>query len=59
MEELDTTTTNQVIKVEEDAAHKKTGIGVEDVVVDPTVILHITVEHTECVTIRENTAGPQ
>ena len=47
MENVDTTETNLVIAVEEDAAHKTTGIGAEAVVVDQTVILHITIGHTE------------
>ena len=37
--------------------HKTTGIGAEAVVVDPTVILHITVGHTECVPIWAKTKG--
>ena len=57
-EDVDITATNPVTAVEEDADHKTTGFGVEAVVVDPTVILHITVGHTECVSIRENNAGP-
>ena len=57
MEYVDTTATNQVTEVEEDMAHKTTGIGAEAVMVNPTVILHITVGHTECVTILVNTAG--
>ena len=59
MEDVDTTETNPVIASKEDAAHKTTGIGAEVVVVEPTVILHITIGHTECVPIREKTAGPQ
>ena len=55
---MDITTTNPVTAVEEDAVNKTTGIGAEAVVVDPKVILHITVGHTEYVTIREKTAGP-
>ena len=35
------------------------GIGVGAVVVGTAINLHITVGHTECVPIRENTAGPQ
>ena len=58
MEDVDTTATNPVIMVEEDAAHKTTVIVVEAMVVDPTVILHITVVHTECVPIWSKTAGP-
>ena len=53
MEYVYTTATNPVNPVEEDAAHKTTGIGVEAVVVEPTEILHITVGHTECVAIRK------
>ena len=46
MEDLDTTATNPFTKVEEDMAHKTTKIGTEAVVVEPTVILHITVGYT-------------
>ena len=59
MEEVDTTATNTVIAVKDDAAHKTTVIGADAMVVEPTVILHITVGHTECVPIRANTAGTQ
>ena len=59
MEDLDTTATNPFIKVEEEAAHKTTVIDAEAVVFDPTVILHITVGHTECVPILANTSGTQ
>ena len=59
MEDVDITATNIVTAVEEDAEQKITGIGAEAVVVDPTVILLITVGHTEYVIIRENIAGPQ
>ena len=59
MEDVDTTSTNPVIMFKEYTAHKTTGIGAEAVVIEPTVILHITVGHTECVSIQENTAGPQ
>ena len=59
MEDVDTTATSPVTVVEKDVSHKTTGIGAEAVVVEPTVILHITVGHTECVPIRVNTAGPQ
>ena len=38
--------------------HNTTVIGAEAVVVESTVILNITVGHTECVPIRENIAGP-
>ena len=57
MEDVDTTATNPVIAAEEDAAQKTTGLGAEAVVVEPIVILHITVGHTECVPIQANTAG--
>ena len=46
MDDVDTTTTNPVIAIKEDAAHKTTGTGAEFVVVEPTVTLHITVGHT-------------
>ena len=59
MEEVDTTATNPVIVVEEDAAHKTTVIGVEAVVVEAIVILHITFGHTECVPIQANISGNQ
>ena len=59
MEDVDTTATNPVSAFEEDVAHKTTGIGTEAVVVEPTVILHITDGHTECVPIQIKTAGPQ
>ena len=39
--------------------NKTTGIGAEAMVVEPIVILHITVENTECMILQENTAGPQ
>ena len=48
---MDTTATNPVTAVEEDAAHKTMEIGAEAMVVEPTVFLHITVGHTECVPI--------
>ena len=59
MEDVDTTVTNPIITVKEGAVDKTTGIGAEVVVVNPTVILHITVGHTECVLIQENTVGHQ
>ena len=58
MEDVDITATNPVTAVEEDAEHKTTGIDTEVVVVEPTLILHITVGHTECVIIGVKTAGP-
>ena len=57
MEEVYTAATNPVMAVKEDMAHKTTGIGAEIVVVDPTVLLHLTVGHTECVPIQAKTAG--
>ena len=57
MEEVDIVVTNPVIAAKEDAVNKTTEIGVEAVVFESTVILHITVEHTECVPTREKTAG--
>ena len=56
VEDVDITATNPVTAVEEDAEHTKIGIGAKAVVVEPTVILHITVGHTECVLIRAKTA---
>ena len=53
MEDVDNTATNTVTVVKEDAVNKTTGIGADAVVVNPTVILHITVVHTECVPIEE------
>ena len=46
MEDVDTTATNPFTEVEGDMAHKTTKIGTEAVVVEPTVILHITVGYT-------------
>ena len=43
MEDTDITETNPVTAFKEDADHKTTVIGAEAVVVEPTVILHITV----------------
>ena len=45
MKDVDVTATNPVPAVEEDAVHRTTGIGAEAVVLEPTVILHITVGH--------------
>ena len=59
MEDVDTMSTNPVIAVEEDAAHKKTGIGADAVVVEPTVILHITVGHMKCLPIWVKNSGTQ
>ena len=44
--------------VEDNAVQKTPGIGAEDVVVEPTVILHVNVGYTECVPIRAKTAVP-
>ena len=51
MEEADNTQTDPINAVKEDATHKTTGIDAEALVVEPTVILHINVGHTECVPI--------
>ena len=51
--------TNPVTAVNKDTVQKTTGIGVEAVVVESTLILHITVGNTEYVPIRANTEGPQ
>ena len=59
MEDVHTTATNPVIAVEDDTVHKTTGIGAEAIVVNPTLILHITVGHTECVPIPTKTTNPQ
>ena len=52
MEYTDTTVTNPIITVKEDAVQNTTGVVAEAVVVEATVILHITVGHMECVPIR-------
>ena len=57
MVDADTKANHPFTAVEEDAGHKKTGIVKEAAAVEPTVISHITVGHTECVLIRENIAG--
>ena len=49
IEDVDATVTNTVTAVKEYTVHKTTGIGTEAVVVEPTVILHVTVGNTECV----------
>ena len=54
----DTMVKNQIIALEEDVVHNTTGIGADVMVVKSTVILHITVGHTECVPIRAKTGGP-
>ena len=59
MVDVDITETNLVTAIEEDADHKTTGICAEVAAVEPTVILHITVGHTECVPIRANISGHQ
>ena len=43
LDDADITATNPLNVVKEDADHKTAGIGVEVAMVDPTVILHITV----------------
>ena len=53
MEDMDTTATNPIIAVEEDAVHNTTGIGAEAVVVKSTVILLINVP------IQAKAIGPQ
>ena len=57
MEDVDTTVTNTIIAVEEDKVYSTTVIGAEAVMVEATLILHITVGHMECVPIRAKTAG--
>ena len=59
MEDVDTMVTNINIAIEEDAVHNTKGIGAEAVLVESTLILHITVGHTAYVPINENTAGPR
>ena len=46
MTNVKTMEATKIMEVKEDAAHKTTGISGEAVVVEPTVILHITVGHT-------------
>ena len=58
MEEMDTTETNPVTAVKEDAVYKTTEIGAEAAVVEPPLFSQITVGHTECVPIRLNNVGP-
>ena len=59
IDDTDTKATNPVTAAEENAAQKTAETGAEDVVVEPTVILHITVGHTKCEPIRVNTARTQ
>ena len=59
MEDVDITSTNIVTAVEEGVENKTIGIGAEAVVVEPTVILHITIGHMECVPIWAKIPGPQ
>ena len=59
MVDTDITATHPVTAVEEDACHKTTVIGAEAAEVEPTVISHITVGHTECVPIQANIVGHQ
>ena len=51
MEKVDNMAIDSVTAVKEDVVHKRKVIGAEAVSVDPTVILHITAGHTECVPI--------
>ena len=59
MVDADIKSTHTVTAVEEAAVHKTMGIDVEDTAVEPTVISHITVGHTECVPIPTKTTNPQ
>ena len=59
MEDVDTTVPNTIIAVKEDVVYNTTVIGAEAVLVDSTVILHITFGHTECVPIQTNTSVPR
>ena len=59
MKDVDTMATSPVSAVEEDLSYKTTGIGAENVTVEPTVILYIPVGHTECVPMQVNTTGHQ
>ena len=59
MADVAITATNPVTAVKENANHKTTGIGAEAVVAEPTVILHITVGHKECMLIRAKISEPQ
>ena len=57
MVDADIKSTHTVTAAEETAVHKTMGIDVEDTEVEPTLISHITVGHTECVPIRSRIAG--
>ena len=57
-EGVDTTVTNPIIAVEEDAVRNTTEISAEAMLIVATLILHINVGHMECVPIQENIAGP-
>ena len=46
MESFDITATNSVTAVKEEAEHRTTGIGADAMVVEPTIILQITVGQT-------------
>ena len=59
MVDADITTTYPVTVVEEYTGHKTTVIGTEASAVEPTVISHINVGHSECVPIRTNIRGHQ
>ena len=57
--DADITATNPVTAAKDDEDQKTTEIGTEATVAEPTVILQITVGHTECVPIRAKIAVPQ
>ena len=59
MVEADTTPTHPVTAAEQDVGHKPMGIGAEAAAVEPTVISHITVEHTVYVLIWSKIARHQ
>ena len=59
MVDADITAIHSVTMVTEDAGHKTTVFGAEAAMVEPTLIPHITVEHTECVPIRAKITGHQ
>ena len=58
MEDVDITETNPVTAVKEDAEKKTMGIGAEAMLLEPTVILQITVGHIESLPIHAKPAGP-
>ena len=59
MVDADITATHPVTVVEVDAGHKTLVIGAGGASVEPTVISHITVGHTEYVPIRAKISGHQ